>query len=166
MRSNQQYARNTRWLETQMKEADRRGKICSPVLIDGASPQAFDIWLLRVRQKELRLENMDGLYFRMPVEKIETPTWVRRGSLIQLNIEVAGNAYGLQIYALSSLKLTDSYGPKNWFSGLFPIFLFNTMRLFARGQEVVKANFTEAEKWRAVFPNAPFPDTKIPNAKS
>ena len=165
MRTNQEYARNLLWLEKQTKEADKRGKVCSPVLLDGATPETFGVWLLRVKQKQLCLEDVDSFYFRMPVEKVETPTWVRRGALIQLNVAVAGHAHGLQIQALSSLKLTDSYAPKNWFGELYPIFMLNAFRLLAQGRVMAQANFAEAEKWRAVFPDAEFPDTNL-NAKS
>ena len=85
---------------------------------------------------------------------------------MQLEFTIAAQEYRLQISSPESLKTTMSYAPKNRWGEFAPIFMFNALRLIARGREISQANFAEAEKWRDVFPNAEFPDTQIKNAKS
>ncbi len=160
------YERQARWTEKQIREGDKHGRLYSLVHVVDEDDHVWASRMLSIKQKELRLEDVNGIYFRVLPENVKGAVWSRRGLWMQLNLEVAGQQHRLRFYSIAAQEITDSYAPKNWFGTLFPALYVNTMRWLTQAQPIAKANFAEAEKWRAVFPNAEFPSTEIKNAKS
>ena len=165
MTINEQFERLSSWIEKQMREGDKCGRLYSLVYVVGKKDKVRPLRILSIKQKKLCLEDHRGCYFCVAPSDVKNVAWSRRGLLMQLSIEVAQTQYRLRFSARESEEIVGNYAPKNWFGELFPVLFVNIMRLFARGRDMAEANFAEAEKWRDVFPNAEFPNTQI-NAKS
>lgn len=165
--NNEEHERNLRWLFTQIESQKDKTNLRSIVTYADAGDKPGREYLLSCTiGRSLRLRSERKSVFHVGLEEIENVVWRKRGLWMQLDFEIAARKYGLCFSDPESLKTTLSYAPKNWFGELAPVFMFNTLRLIARGREISQANFAEAEKWCAVFPDAEFPDTEIKNAKS
>ena len=162
MMTDEEYAREIQWVTRQMRDADNRGELCSPVGFPALIPQSAGISVLCVRKNELVLKARQKTHFRVPLDQITEVMWVRTGISIKLEIQTTAKRYHVQFHSLSGLSAMVSRNINNWFFSFF----FKRSRFISRMRPIVEDNFAEAEKWRAIFPDAEFPDTTIKNAKS
>ena len=165
MITNEEYARDWRWATRQIYQASKRGELCSLVTNPPLSPLHSHLYVLRLRRNKLYLEGKSKTHLRTLLEQITEVTWERSGAALKLTIEVEKRKYLLEIHTSSSLTLLANILPKNWFDAVV-MFVFRRSHIAFQCRSLAQENYAEAEKWRAVFPNAEFPDINIPNAKS
>ena len=168
--TNEEFKQRNKRLLAREKAARVKGDFCSIVtrMVEEAKiPQDF---LLPLRGGNLILEDDQGkAVFNVSLNSVRNVRFNRSGRStlwLQLKFEIEDERYHLifwnpasfrkwRIPAGNSLNLGMPFGTLIWW-----------LRMARHLAPLRKANFAEAEKWRAVFPNAEFPDTQIKNAKS
>ena len=160
MVTNEEYKRQNLRLLARAKEARRDGKFYSIVTRQEKGAAIPIDFLLSLEDSELRLvAEQKELSFHIALSSLQNVRWSRNNKStwwIELKFEFADESYRLHFWSPKEFRIFRiTGGSLMWF-----------LRMICRIRDIQKANFAEAEKWRAVFPDAEFPDTQIKNAKS
>ena len=157
MMTNEEYKRQNLRLLASAKEARSDGKFCSIVTRQEKGTAIPTDFLLSLEKSELRLvAEQKELSFCVALSSLQNVRWSSNNEntwWIELKFEVADESYRLHFWSPTEFRrFRITGGSLMWF-----------LRVICRAGDLQKANFAEAEKWRAVFPDAEFPDTEIKN---